>query len=61
MPDYLDGKVITDLFTPEYLDAHPIARVAGPDEAALTAASGDTYSAEEAAGVRERLAELGYL
>lgn len=61
-PD-MDGRVLEEMFTPEFLAAHPVA-LAGASPApvaAVAAAESSPYSPEEAAQVEERLRALGYL
>lgn len=60
----MDGHVLTDLFTPEYLAAHPVAASAAPGSVSAVPAEvapATPYSAEEAAQVEERLKALGYI
>ena len=62
IPAGMDGRVIADFFTPEFLAAHPVA-VEGVPEMTVTAdaAPATPYSAEEASQVEERLKALGYI
>ena len=62
-PAGMDGRVLTDLFTPEFLAAHPVAveGAAESSHAAAEAAPATPYSEEEAAQVEERLKALGYI
>ena len=62
IPAGMDGRVIADFFTPEFLAAHPVA-VEGVPEMTGTAdaAPATPYSAEEASQVEERLKALGYI
>ena len=60
-PD-MDGRVLVDMFAPEFLTAHPVT----VEGAASTSPpppeeSSAPYSAEEAAQVEERLKALGYI
>ncbi len=58
-PRCFDGKVLTTLFTSEWLDKHPLLSVAQQD----TPITGQTfdYTDEEEALIQQRLERLGYL
>ncbi len=58
VPDDMDGRVLVDLFTPEFIAKNPI-RIggSGSPDAKPTA----EYSPEEAAIVEKRLKDLGYI
>ena len=60
IPAGLDGRVLTELFEPGFLAAHPVRSAEG---AAVPAgdAPATPYSAEEAAQVEDRLKALGYI
>ena len=60
VPDGMDGRVLTEIFTPEYLAAH---HVVYRDGGALGDEDGDHYemSAAEEAEIRKALAGLGYV
>ena len=60
IPADMDGRVLLDLFEPEFVASHPVAYddVAPQDQGGGT---GSTYSAEDAALVEERLKALGYI
>lgn len=60
VPSYLDGDIVADAFSPEYLSAHPPERVERPLPS-LDPHGQRGYSAEEEALLRERLKDLGYL
>jgi predicted AlkP superfamily phosphohydrolase/phosphomutase len=60
VPDNLDGRVLTDLYAPEHIEAHPPRTVPGTDMDAGEDA-GSEYDEEEARAIRERLTSLGYL
>jgi predicted AlkP superfamily phosphohydrolase/phosphomutase len=60
VPRDMDGKVLSDLFKPEYLQAHPII-YDDEKEDLLTPTPGGDYTEEEAAQVEERLKALGYI
>ena len=60
VPRDMDGKVLSDLFQPEYLQSHPI-RYDDEEEDFHAPESGGEYSKEEAAQVEERLKALGYI
>jgi len=56
----MDGRVITEIFHPDIIKAHPVVYVAGNGDAVPTP-SGEAYSDEETAKITERLQGLGYL
>ena len=62
VPEDLDGRVLTEVFTPDFVAAHPlvIEPAAAADETGAVAAE-PVYSAEEEALIQERLRGLGYL
>jgi arylsulfatase A-like enzyme len=59
VPSIMDGKMLQDGFTPEYLAAHSISRADG--STGTVAASDKVYSAEDEEQVMERLRQLGYV
>ncbi len=59
VPENLDGRVLEDIFHPDFLAAHP-AVVAGAQEV-VTRTGENVYSAEEEEAIRSRLEALGYL
>ncbi len=60
VPSGMDGRVLTEIFTPEYVAAHPVQHREG---GALGEEESDHYqlSAEEEAEIRKALARLGYV
>ena len=60
VPRDMDGKVLADLFQPDYLQSHPI-RYDDEKENFQAPASRGEYSKEEAAQVEDRLKALGYI
>ncbi len=58
VPGVMDGRVVTEAFSPEFLAAHPV-QIGGDtvDEAGAAA----VYTADEEAGMAAHLEELGYL
>ena len=60
VPRDMDGKVLSDLFEPGYLQSHPVV-YDDEKEDVQTATRGGGYSDEEAAQVEERLKALGYI
>ena len=61
IPDDMDGRVLTDLFTEEFLKERAVqskAAAAAPTDGVDSSAP---YSEEEAAQVEERLKSLGYI
>jgi predicted AlkP superfamily phosphohydrolase/phosphomutase len=60
VPDGLDGRVLTEVFTPEFVAARPIVTEPAAEVAARGEA-GPVYTAEEEALIQARLRGLGYL
>jgi len=60
IPDHLDGRVLLDLFAPDYLETHPPRYVSGEEAAPPDEQAEATYSADEATEIEERLRGLGY-
>jgi predicted AlkP superfamily phosphohydrolase/phosphomutase len=58
VPEDVDGRVLEEAFEPDFLRANPVRR--GAAVGAATAPSSE-YSAEEEAGIRESLRDLGYI
>jgi predicted AlkP superfamily phosphohydrolase/phosphomutase len=58
VPDDMDGRVLTDMFSADYLNKHAIRFSATGDDRQIT---GVEYSDEENADVLERLKSLGYV
>lgn len=58
IPKDMDGRVLTDIFTQEYLSAHPV-RFSAPASTGLSGTAG--LGAEEARQIEERLRNLGYI
>jgi len=63
VPEDMDGRVLTELFDPGFLEAHPVRRSSGPthEPAREGAEGGDYEDAEDEEKVKERLRSLGYL
>ena len=59
VPQGLDGRVLTEVFTPAYLDTHPISLTA--DTGAAVAPRQQVYSTSDEALIVEKLTSLGYL
>jgi predicted AlkP superfamily phosphohydrolase/phosphomutase len=59
IPEDMDGRVLTDLFRPEFLAAHPVKAGAASGISESDRSSG--YTEQESAKVEERLQALGYL
>jgi len=59
IPSIMDGKVLRDGFTAEYLAQHPIVNAVSADGG--HAESTKVYSEEDEAQVMERLRDLGYV
>ena len=59
VPEDMDGKVLSSVFRPEFLAAHPLQTgdASGISEANRTSG----YTDEESAKVEDRLRALGYL
>jgi predicted AlkP superfamily phosphohydrolase/phosphomutase len=59
IPSDMDGKVLLELFTPEFVAQHPVQYVDATDSG--QGSGGSTYTAEDAALVEQRLKALGYI
>jgi predicted AlkP superfamily phosphohydrolase/phosphomutase len=59
VPDDMDGQVLREIFTDDFLAAVPLVRSAGSSEGA--AAGERDYSEDESEQVKDRLRGLGYL
>ncbi len=59
VPEDMDGKVLEDIFQPDFLAAHPVRAGAASGTSDADRPSG--YTEEESAKVEERLQALGYL
>jgi len=59
LPSDLDGRVLTELFEPDYLHSHPIANAA--PSATPTPTNTSELSEQDAALVEKRLRDLGYI
>ena len=59
VPSIMDGKVLQDGFTADYLARHPMANTA--TSSISTNESTDVYSEEDEAQVMDRLRDLGYV
>jgi predicted AlkP superfamily phosphohydrolase/phosphomutase len=59
VPEDMDGKVLADVFRPEFLAAHPVQTGAASGTSWRDPGSG--YTEEESSKVEERLQALGYL
>jgi predicted AlkP superfamily phosphohydrolase/phosphomutase len=60
IPDDMDGKVLTDIFTEEFVSAHTIQYTKAP-YSEMDKDEDTTYSAEEADLMSQKLKDLGYL
>lgn len=58
VPDDMDGKVITSMIEPAYLDSHPVRYVHAEQE---EGGEGSGYTEEEKEGIRKRLKDMGYM
>ncbi len=61
VPDDMDGRVLEDALTEEFLAGHPLRRQAGDDVATPAGGDDDGYSEEEAQKIEEKLRGLGYI
>jgi hypothetical protein len=59
VPEDMDGKVLTNVFRPEFLAEHAVRAGAASATSGTDRPSG--YTEEESAKVEERLQALGYL
>jgi arylsulfatase A-like enzyme len=60
IPDDMDGQVLTDIFTEEFVSAHTIQYTKAP-YSEMDKDEDTTYSAEEADLMSQKLKDLGYL
>jgi predicted AlkP superfamily phosphohydrolase/phosphomutase len=61
VPDDMDGRVLLDALTTEFVTAHPVRRQQGEDAPPPVDGEGDGYSEEEARNIEEKLRGLGYI
>jgi len=61
IPEDMDGKVLTDAFSDDYLKSNPAKHVAVKKAVSHKGKLAATYSSEEADTTRERLQDLGYI
>ena len=62
IPQEMEGRVLAELFNPEFLSANAPQRLsAAVEEAAVLEAPADNYTDEERAIIERRLRDLGYL
>ena len=59
VPDDMDGRVLTEIFTDDFLRTNPVGEKSAASQAEPVAST--PYSEEEAALVEERLKALGYI
>jgi hypothetical protein len=60
----MEGRVLAELFSPEFLSAHAPQRIAaaeGPAPEPIDEALADNYTDEERQIIERRLRDLGYL
>jgi predicted AlkP superfamily phosphohydrolase/phosphomutase len=57
----MDGKPLTDAFTPDYLAAHPLRALSAAEAEQFGTNGHEDYSAEEHGQVMDRLRDLGYV
>jgi len=60
IPDHMDGRVLEEIFTPEYRQAHHI-RLEPTQHLEQRESAAATYSQEEEEAMLQRLRDLGYL
>jgi predicted AlkP superfamily phosphohydrolase/phosphomutase len=60
VPEDMDGRVLTQLFTPDYLDRYPVRRQS-QNVTADQKPVNEVYSDKESAEIHRRLKDLGYL
>ena len=59
VPADMDGRVLTDLFEPDFVAGHPVVR--GAATGSVTADAAAELSAEDEEALAERLRGLGYI
>ena len=58
IPDDMDGRVLSEIFTPEYMEANAVKSISVAD---LPEFERKDFSDEESAEIANRLRSLGYL
>lgn len=58
VPDDMDGKALTNIIDPAYLESHPVRYVHAEQEAGDESSG---YSEEEKESIRKRLKDMGYI
>jgi predicted AlkP superfamily phosphohydrolase/phosphomutase len=61
IPQEMEGRVLAELFSPEFLSANAPERLTAPCEPAVVEAPADNYTDEEREIIERRLRDLGYL
>jgi predicted AlkP superfamily phosphohydrolase/phosphomutase len=61
VPADMDGRVLSELLTPEFAATADARAEADPEAAAQPVGSGSGYSSQDDAAIQDRLADLGYL
>ena len=61
VPEDMDGRVLKDVFLPEYLQQNPIKSEKLPGEDEITGSTPEVYDKEESKKIAERLKNLGYI
>lgn len=60
IPQEMDGRVLEEIFTPEYAAAHPV-EISQEAASTATAEAKDDYSNQDEEAISERLRSLGYI
>lgn len=61
VPGDMDGRVMTDILRPEFVQARPVVALEAGEEPGGMVAVGDPYEEDDERVIQERLAGLGYL
>ena len=61
VPADMDGRVLSELLTPEFAATAAARAEVDPDASAQPVGSGSSYSSQDDAAIQDRLADLGYL
>ena len=59
VPDHMDGRVMEELFEPDYMNRNPVKKESGDDE--MHDERGSVYSEEEEKEIQKQLRGMGYM
>ena len=61
VPENMDGRILSDAFTPQYRESHPSSTGAAQPDDSGSPRENTGYSAEDEDAIRARLRDLGYV